>query len=151
MAEEELSASWKGPALKPAWRMRAVFEQKVVAPYRDTYRGDLGPAQVAALEELYQAGELRQQELSAALRITKQHASKIAARLEGRGFARQVPDDEDSRCRKVCLTDAGRAYVEAHIEEGSQEVRRLLGHLSPSEREELASAMDTVARLLEKA
>ena len=106
MAEEELSASWKDHALEPAWRMRAVFEQKVMAPYRDTYRGDLGPAQVEALEELYQAGKLRQQELAAALRITKQHASKIAARLEGRGFARQVPDDEDSRCRKVCLTDA---------------------------------------------
>lgn len=151
MAEEELPASRKDHALEPAWRMRAVFEQKVVAPYRDTYRGDLGPAQVAALEELYQAGELLQQELSAALRITKQHVSKIAVRLEERGFAKQMPDDEDSRCRKVCLTDAGRAYVEAHIEEGSREVRRLLGHLSPSEREELASAMDTVARLLEKA
>ena len=64
MAEEELSASWKDHALEPAWRMRAVFEQKVMAPYRDTYRGDLGPAQVEALEELYQAGELRQQQPS---------------------------------------------------------------------------------------
>lgn len=123
MAEEELPASRKGPALKPAWRMRAVFEQKVVAPYRDTYRGDLGPAQVAALEELYQAGELRQQELSSALKISRQHVSKIVERLEERGFAKQVPDDEDSRCRKVCLTDAGRAYVEAHIEEGSERVK----------------------------
>lgn len=151
MAEEGLPTSRKGPALKPAWRMRAVFEQKVVAPYRDTYRGDLGPAQVAALEELYQAGELRQQELSSTLRISRQHVSKIAERLEERGFAKQVPDDEDSRCRKVCLTDAGRAYVEAHIEEGSERVRRLLGNLSPSEREELSSAMECVARLLDKA
>lgn len=62
-----------------------------------------------------------------------------------------MSDDEDSRCRKVCLTDAGRAYVEAHIEEGSERVRRLLDNLSPSEREELSSAMECVARLLDKA
>lgn len=38
--------------LAPAWRMRVVFERKVVAPYRDTYRGELGQAQVELLELL---------------------------------------------------------------------------------------------------
>lgn len=151
MAEQQAHEPQKAYALKPAWRMRVVFEQKVMAPYRDTYRGDLGTAQVEALEELYQAGEFRQQELASVLRISKQHVSKIAERLEERGFVQQMPDDEDSRCRKVCLTDAGRSYVEAHIEAGSKEVAELLGHLSPAERDELGSAMETVARLLEKA
>ena len=38
--------------LAPAYRMRVVFERKVVAPYRDTYRGELGQAQVELLELL---------------------------------------------------------------------------------------------------
>ena len=48
--------------LAHAYRMRVVFERKVVAPYRDTYRGELGQAQVELLELLYQHGPLRQRE-----------------------------------------------------------------------------------------
>lgn len=121
-----------------------------MAAYRDTYRGDFGAAQIEALEELYQVGVLRQQDLAAALRISKQHASKIVGRLEGLGYARLDPDMQDNRCHRVSLTEAGRAFVDRHIEEGEEHVEALLGKLSAAERAELEQAMDTVARILEK-
>ena len=137
--------------LAPAYRMQSVFERKVVAPYRDTYRGELGQAQVELLELLHLQGPLRQREAAEELRTSKQHVSKMVARLEQMGYVRQVADDADARSHVVALSDAGRAYVDRHIEEGSRLARELFSHLSAAERAELDQAMLTVARLLEKA
>lgn len=137
--------------LAPAYRMRVVFERKVVAPYRDTYCGELGQAQVELLELLYQRGPLRQREAAEELRTSKQHVSKMVARLEQMGYVRQGADDADARSHVVALSDTGRTYVDLHIAEGSKRARELFSHLSSAERAELDQAMLTVARLLEKA
>jgi DNA-binding MarR family transcriptional regulator len=137
--------------LAPAYRMRSVFERKVVAPYRDTYRGELGQAQVELLELLYQRGPLRQREAAEELRTSKQHVSKMVARLEQMGYVRQGADDADARSHVVALSGTGRDYVDLHIAEGSKRARELFSHLSSAERAELDQAMLTVARLLEKA
>ena len=136
--------------LAPAYRMRVVFERKVVAPYRDTYRGELGQAQVELLELLYQHGPLRQREAAEELRTSKQHVSKMVARLEQMGYVCQGADDADARSHVVALSGTGRDYVDLHIAEGSKRARELFSHLSAAERAELDQAMLTVARLLEK-
>lgn len=137
--------------LAPAWRMRVVLERKVVAPYRDTYRGELGQAQVELLELLNLQGPLRQREAAEELRTSKQHVSKMVARLEQMGYVCQGADNADARSHVIALSDAGRAYVDRHIAEGSKRARELFSHLSAAERTELDQAMLTVARLLEKA
>lgn len=137
--------------LAPAWRMRVVFERKVVAPYRDTYRGELGQAQVELLELLNLQGPLRQREAAEELRTSKQHVSKMVARLEQMGYVCQGADNADARSHVIALSDAGRTYVDLHIAEGSKRARELFSHLSAAERTELDQAMLTVARLLEKA
>ena len=137
--------------LAPAWRMRVVFERKVVAPYRDTYRGELGQAQVELLELLNLQGPLRQREAAEELRTSKQHVSKMVARLGQMGYVCQGADNADARSHVIALSDAGRAYVDRHIAEGSKRARELFSHLSAAERTELDQAMLTVARLLEKA
>ena len=137
--------------LAPAWRMRVVLERKVVAPYRDTYRGELGQAQVELLELLNLQGPLRQREAAEELRTSKQHVSKMVARLEQMGHVCQGADNADARSHVIALSDAGRAYVDRHIAEGSKRARELFSHLSAAERTELDQAMLTVARLLEKA
>lgn len=137
--------------LAPAYRMRSVFERKVVAPYRDTYRGELGQAQVELLELLYQHGSLHQREAAEELRTSKQHVSKMVTRLEQMGYVCQGPDDADARSHVIALSDAGRAYVNRHIAEGSRRACELFSHLSAAERTELNQAMLTVAHLLEKA
>ena len=157
MADGNHAPAGKGEApaaaatLAPAYRMRIVFERKVVAPYRDTYRGELGQAQVELLELLYLAGPLRQHELAGELRTTKQHVSKMIGRLEQLGYVAQGTDDGDARSRVVALSAEGRAYVDGHIAEGSKLARELFSHLSDEERKELDQAMLTVTRLLEKA
>lgn len=137
--------------LAPAWRMRVVFERKVVAPYRDTYRGELGQAQVELLELLNLQGPLRQREAAEELRTSKQHVSKMVARLEQMDYVCQGADNADARSHVIALSDAGRVYVDRHIAEGSKRARELFSHLSAAERTELDQAMLTVARLLEKA
>lgn len=133
--------------LAPAWRMRVVFERKVVAPYR----GELGQAQMELLELLNLHGPLRQREAAEELRTSKQHVSKMVARLEQMGYVCQGADNADARSHVIALSDAGRAYVDRHIAEGSKRARELFSHLSAAERTELDQAMLTVARLLEKA
>lgn len=140
-----------GAGLSPAYRMRVAFEGKVVAPYRDTYRGELGQAQVELLELLYMRGTMRQHELAIELRTSKQHVSKMTGRLEQVGYVARSVDDADARGHVVALSDAGRAHVDRHIAEGSKRARELYSHLSDAERRELDQAMLTVARLLEKA
>lgn len=95
--------------LAPAWRMRVVFERKVVATYRDTYRGELGQAQVELLELLNLQGPLRQREAAEELRTSKQHVSKMVARLEQMGYVCQGADNADARSHVIALSDAGRA------------------------------------------
>ena len=85
------------------------------------------------------------------LRTSKQHVSKMVARLEQMGYVCQGADNADARSHVIALSDAGRAYVDRHIAEGSKRARELFSHLSAAERTELDQAMLTVARLLEKA
>ena len=151
MSAEGAGSSLEDLAARPAWRMRTIFERKIMAAYRDTYRGELGAAQVEALEVLWQEGKMRQQDLADALRTSKQHASKIVGRLEELGLAGLAPDEEDGRCHWIFLTEEGRAFVARHIQEGEERIAVLLSSLTGQERAELDQAMETVARLLEKA
>lgn len=75
----------------------------------------------------------------------------MVARLEQMGYVCQGADNADARSHVIALSDAGRAYVDRHIAEGSKRARELFSHLSAAERTELDQAMLTVARLLEKA
>lgn len=135
---------------RPAWRMRTVFEQKIMAPYRDTYRGELGLAQVEVLEELMQTGPLRQQDLAERLRTSKQHVSKIVNRLAELGLVELSPDPEDGRSHIVGLSAEGEAFLLAHIHEAQRKIEESFAHLAPEERRELDEAMSTVVCLLEK-
>ena len=108
-------------------------------------------AQVELLELLYMRGTMHQYELVNELRTSKQHVSKMTSRLEQMGYVAKRADNADARGHVVVLSDAGRAYVDRHIAEGSKRARELYSHLSDTERRELDQAMLTVARLLEKA
>ncbi|MGN0071806.1 MAG: MarR family winged helix-turn-helix transcriptional regulator [Atopobiaceae bacterium] len=134
----------------PACRMRAAFEQKIMAPYHATYRGELGLAQTSVLEELSQTGPIRQQELAERLRTSKQHVSKIVNRLAELELVELSPDLEDGRSHIVGLSAEGEAFLLAHIHEAQQKIEESFAHLAPEERRELDEAMSTVVRLLEK-
>jgi DNA-binding MarR family transcriptional regulator len=59
------------------------------------------------------AGDPTIGELAEALGITQQGASKHVADLERLGYAERVPDPSDQRVRRVRLTAAGHAAIDA--------------------------------------
>lgn len=58
------------------------------------------------------AGKPTVGELAIALAVTPQGASKLVAEIEALGYAERVPDEDDSRVRRVALTATGRALIE---------------------------------------
>lgn len=133
-----------------AYRMRVLFEEKLMADYRSTFRGRLGRTQAEVLEHLYEHGPCRPQQVAEAIHVPKQHVSKIVSRLAGDGLVETRPCEHDGRARTVALTDAGRAELDEHIEKSNRMALARIERLSPSEQGELVTTMDTLVRLLEK-
>lgn len=135
---------------KLAYRMRVLFEEKLMADYRDTFRGELGRTQSEVLEHLYEHGPRQSSEIAEAIRVPKQHVSKIVSRLVGSGLVETRPNERDGRARTVFLTDSGRAYLDRHIEKSNQLALKRFERLTPLEQDELVASMETLVRLLEK-
>ena len=135
---------------KLAYRMRVLFEEKLMADYRDTFRGELGRTQSEVLEHLYEHGPRQSSEIAEAIRVPKQHVSKIVSRLVGSGLVETRPNERDGRARTVFLTDSGRAYLDRHIEKSNQLALKRFKRLTPLEQDELVASMETLVRLLEK-
>jgi len=72
-------------------------------------------------------------ELAAALRITQQGASKHVAELEALGYAERVQDAADQRVRRVRMTAAGRAVVDAGRHARADLEARLVAAFGPAD------------------
>ena len=92
-----------------AFRVGRLFCSDIYAFYQDTYKGVLGKVQVEALDYLHLKGSTSITELSERLNISKQHASKIAAKIEELGYAKKEPDPSDGRACLYRLTKSGKS------------------------------------------
>lgn len=133
-----------------AYRLQVLFEDKVIAGYRDSFRGELGRTQAEVLERLYEHGPTRTQDLADALHVPKQHVSKIVAAFQKAGLVASAPDPSDGRAKTICITDAGRSLIDRHIHESGQRYLALIDGLSADEREELAASMERLIALFER-
>ena len=133
-----------------AYRMRVLFERKIMADYRETFRGELGRTQAEVLEHLYEYGSARPVQIAEAIHVPKQHVSKIVGRLQEAGLVRSAPSELDGRAKVVELTERGRAYLDEHIARSSRLTQERVERLSAREQGELAEALATLVRLLEK-
>ena len=68
----------------------------------------------------------RMSEIAGLANVRPSHLSRIAARLEARGWMRREPDPADGRATLATLTDAGREKVVATAPGHVEEVRRLV-------------------------
>jgi DNA-binding MarR family transcriptional regulator len=103
-------------------------------------------AQAATLQALEREGPLRLSRLGMLLGIAPSTLTRNLGRLEQSSFTRRTSDDSDARAAQVELTEKGRRAllrIEA-IEDAF--ARRVLGRLSPVERER---ALDGLVTLLE--
>ncbi|MCR6493668.1 MarR family winged helix-turn-helix transcriptional regulator [Cellulomonas sp. P24] len=80
----------------------------------------------------------RMSEIAALANVRLSHLSRIAARLEGRGWMRREPDPDDGRATLAILTDAGWDKVVATAPGHVAEVRRLVfDGLTPAQVDQL--------------
>jgi DNA-binding MarR family transcriptional regulator/N-acetylglutamate synthase-like GNAT family acetyltransferase len=87
-------------------------------------------------------------ELRARLGLDSGYTSRLLRSLEAEGLVHTGPAPEDARVRHVTLTRAGRKELAVLNRLSDEAAAARIEPLSPSQREALASAMETVERLL---
>ena len=132
-----------------AFAVGQFFVSDLYAYYQDTYRGVLGKVQVEAVDYIRRSGRASVSDLARTLNIPKQHASKIAAKLEELGLVSRSPNPLDARGAVFSLTEEGSRFVSEHIEQSNRHLQEILERCGKEEQEELLRALQTVARVLE--
>ena len=87
-------------------------------------------------------------ELAERLNIPKQHASKIAAKLEELGLAGKARDPRDGRSWLFSLTDDGCSFVGEHITQSNKHLVAYLDSLGEKDRQDLLASLETAARIV---
>ena len=103
-----------------------------------------------ALDYLHIKGHAGVTELAKRLNISKQHASKIASKLEEMGYAAKKHDPSDGRACLYYLTDAGIGFIREHISQSDQRLEPYISALSKAEQQSLLDALLQTAELLDR-
>lgn len=135
---------------RTAYELAVLFDQKITAFYRNSYKGVLGRVQIEVLDYLYENKEARIQDIADALNVVKQHVSKIIFRLKELGLVTGRTDSTDRRASLFCLTDKGRGFVQEHITSSDWNFERILEGLERTDRERLTEAMEAMVAVLRK-
>ncbi|QXV60753.1 helix-turn-helix domain-containing GNAT family N-acetyltransferase [Amycolatopsis sp. TNS106] len=116
---------------------------------------DEGPADAEySLSEARVIFELAQQDSTQVTDLRKRldldagYASRLLARLEGRGLLTRERSDEDARRQIVRLTDDGRKAFAVLDNRSVGRIGSLLGKFGEDEQERLLGAMDTISSLV---
>ncbi len=89
----------------------------------------------------------RMSEIATSANVSLSHLSRIASRLERRGWMRRAPDPEDGRATLASLTDAGWDKVVATAPGHVEEVHRLIfDNLTAAQVRQLRQIGETIAR-----
>jgi DNA-binding MarR family transcriptional regulator len=114
---------------------------------RQESAGDITQSQLSALSIVDRRGPLSLGELADIERVAPPSMTRIAARLEERGWVVRTVDTTDRRVARLEVTDAGRALLkETRTRRDAYLATRLRG-LSPEERDILLSALPLLERL----
>ena len=108
---------------------------------------DTTPSQLSALHAIASHGELSLGELAALERVAPPSMTRIAARLEERGWVRRRTDAADRRVARLAITDEGTDLLERTRERRDLFLAVRLGELSDAERAVLAAALPVLERL----
>lgn len=103
-------------------------------------------AQFRLLVLLAASGERTVGDVAEHLGVAQSNASRHCDRLQRLGLLARRRSRSDGRVVRVRVTDEGRALVEAVDRQRRDEVRRLLGRLSPDERAGALEAMRAFSR-----
>ncbi len=89
----------------------------------------------------------RMSDIAAAVNVSLSHLSRIATRLERRGWMRRSPDPQNGRATLASLTDAGWDKVVSTAPGHAEEVQRLVfDNLTPEQVGQLQRISETIVR-----
>jgi DNA-binding MarR family transcriptional regulator len=108
---------------------------------------DVTPSQMSALTVLDRDGEMTLGELASIERIAPPSMTRIAARLEEKGYLERRADDADRRVARVVISSTGRALLGERRQRGDAFVTARLAGLSEEERSVLTAAVPILEKL----
>ncbi|HLY82704.1 MAG TPA: MarR family transcriptional regulator [Acidimicrobiales bacterium] len=109
--------------------------------------GAITASQLSALSTVEWRGPLSLGELADIERIAPPSMTRIAARLEERGWVERTVDAADRRVARLAITDEGRSLIMETRTRRDAYLARRLRALSAEEREILAQALPLLERL----
>ena len=136
--------------LELAYRMGALFDQKITSQYRASFSGDFGKVQIDVLSWLYEHPGIQAAELVERMNTPKQHISKIVAQFEKSGWIQKEPNPTDRRAALLSLTSQGKTFIEEHIRISDEKLLKMMSGISESEAERFNMALKTIIEMLEK-
>jgi DNA-binding MarR family transcriptional regulator len=114
---------------------------------RQTADSNLTPTQGSVLATLNSSGPLALGELAELERVAAPTITKVIGILHDRGLVARISDPTDRRFVRVSLTAEGEALLEHTRARKTAWLARQLGHLSPTELDGLAAAIEVLERL----
>jgi DNA-binding MarR family transcriptional regulator len=109
----------------------------------------LSLSEVMAVGELSEVEAMPQHELGRLLGLEKSTVSRLAAGLERRGWIIRQREPANRRVYRLQLTDDGHAVADRLGEDLRAHHQRLLGALTPAEREALTVGLAGLVRVIE--
>jgi DNA-binding MarR family transcriptional regulator len=147
------SASTEAPDTDPLVALVAHLTRYVASfqarAGREGGLADLSLRQIHYLDVLDELGTPTTSELARALGVSKPSVSVAVRRLEGAGYLRRAPSDEDGRSHHLHLTEKGRAFLGAHGAVHDDIARLLTRGLSRREADAMKRLAHKVVRSLE--
>ncbi len=139
------------PVTQPSQRLRDALQRvELAGAYQRAARARReGTPQVelAALEHLELRGGLTPGELGHRLGLTSGGVTALTGRLIDAGYVRRELHPSDGRMRILGLTEAGSAFLRAHVEPVLEVADAALAALPDAEAELLADALELLASL----
>lgn len=82
------------------------------------------------------------------MRVDKSYLSRLISRYEKNGYIERRPSEKDGRSLRLFLTPKGRRRAEDFVRKSNDDIRTVLGELTPEEEAELRAGLDAVTRVL---
>jgi DNA-binding MarR family transcriptional regulator len=109
--------------------------------------GEITPSQLSALTVVAKRGEVTLGELAAIERIAPPSMTRIAARLEDRGFVQRQVDPTDRRVARLAASETGLALLDTIRTRRDAYLASRLQEFTEEERNVLESAVPLLERL----